>query len=294
MYIDCPIFSILSMTVSINEDEKELSAMNEKKTGNDEIRMENMSWPDIAAAIDSGMTTAVVGVGATEQHGPHLPLKTDAVIGDELAFRVAKLMGNALQAPTLRIGCSEHHLAFAGSISLKEETLKAVIGDTIHSLVTHGFETIVILPSHGGNFIAVSESIEKAREMYPNCRIVGYTDLFGFISAPLRIARQEGVSQEEGGAHAGEIETSMIMALCPNQVNEERFTPGYLGPLGEEQVQIILEKGMPGLTENGVLGDPSKSNSDRGERYLESLAEFLAADIQKQLEEYGSSKETTK
>ena len=110
--------------------------------------MEDMNWPDIQKAIDDGYKTVVIGVGSTEQHGPHLPTKTDTLIGDMLAFRFAMEWGKALQAKTIPVGCSEHHLAFPGTVSLKAPTLKAIITDYTESLAKHGFKTIVYLTSH--------------------------------------------------------------------------------------------------------------------------------------------------
>ncbi len=83
------------------------------------IRMEEMNWPDIKTAIESGFKTVVIAVGSTEQHGPHLPTMTDARIGEDVAERVARKLGHALLARTIDVGLSEHHLAFAGTISLK-------------------------------------------------------------------------------------------------------------------------------------------------------------------------------
>jgi creatinine amidohydrolase len=83
------------------------------------IRMEAMNWPDVRTALAAGFTTAVVAVGSTEQHGPHLPTMTDTRIGDAMAHRVALKLGNALQARTIPVGVSEHHLAFGATVSLK-------------------------------------------------------------------------------------------------------------------------------------------------------------------------------
>ena len=248
------------------------------------ILMEDMNWPDIKQAIEEGYTTVVVGVGSTEQHGLYLPLKTDAIIGDEIAFRVAQKLGSALLGPTIRVGCSEHHLAFSGTVSLQSSTLKAVVKDYVESLQIHGFETIVFLPSHGGNFAPVKEAIEEIEEKYAGCRILHYTDLMGYVKVQHDTAKEFGIGPYEGGAHAGEIETSMILALESDLVIKDRFTPGYLGPLGEEQVKIILEKGMPELTDIGVLGDPSKAKAEKGETYLEKMADFLAAEMKKQMD----------
>jgi creatinine amidohydrolase len=243
------------------------------------IRMEEMTWPDIKAAIESGYTTAVIGVGSTEQHGPHLPTMTDARIGDEVAHRVGLKLGHALQARTVDVGLSEHHLAFAGTLSLKPETLRMILRDYVDSLVHHGFTRIVFLPSHGGNFATVQKAIEEARQTHPGVDIRGYTDLMGLTGFLNTASAEYGVSAEESGAHAGENETSMMMALEGPLVATDRLAAGYLGPAGEAEVKIIFERGMPALTSNGVLGDPRKASAEKGEVYLDRLAAFLVAEI---------------
>jgi creatinine amidohydrolase len=248
------------------------------------VRMEDMNWPDIQKAIDEGYTTVVVGVGSTEQHGPHLPTKTDTMIGDMLAFRFAMEWGKALQAKTIPVGCSEHHLAFPGTISLQAATLKAIIADYTESLAKQGFQTIVFLPSHGGNFGAVKESIQEQQARFPGLKVVGYTDLMGLMGCLFKISGEFGVTPEEAGAHAGENETSLILALANQLVHEDRYAPGYLGSLGEKEVKIVLEKGMPALSEKGVLGDPTKASAEKGAVYLEKTVNFLIGEIKKQLE----------
>jgi len=245
------------------------------------VRMEDMNWPDIKEAIEKGYTTAVIGIGSTEQHGLHLPTKTDALIGDALAQGVAEKLGNALQAQTIRVGCSEHHLAFPGTISLRPETLKAMIYDYVSSLEKHGFKTIILLPSHGGNFSTVEEATEELKKKHTELEIIGYADLQGFIDFLFKISAEFGISAEEAGAHAGESETSLILFLEEELVKQDRFTPGYLGPLGKKEVNIVLEKGMPSLSENGILGDPTKATSDKGKVYLEKIIDFLLQEIKK-------------
>jgi creatinine amidohydrolase len=247
------------------------------------IRMEDMTWPVIKEALAKGYTTAVIGIGSTEQHGPHLPTKTDTLIGDAIAHGVAAKLGNALQAQTIRVGCSDHHLAFPGTISLRFSTLKAIIDDYVTSLEKHGFKTIILLPSHGGNFAPVRESIDELNKKHTGLKIIGYTDLQGFVNFFFKISAEFGINQEEAGAHAGETETSFILFLEENLVEKERFTPGYLGPLGEKEVKIVLEKGMPSLSEKGILGDPTKATSEKGCFYLEKTVDFLVREIKKQL-----------
>lgn len=243
------------------------------------IRMEEMTAPDIRAAIEEGFTTVVVGVGSTEQHGPHLPTMTDTRIGDELAHRVARRLGASLQARTIPIGVSEHHLAFGGTVSVSRETLRAILRDYASSLGRCGFKRIVFLPSHGGNFSTVQEVIAEARSTHPGVEVTGYADLLELTAFLEGASARFGVSAAASGAHAGESETAMMLALEPGLVRRDRFAAGYLGPLGEEQVRVILEQGMTALTGNGVLGDPAGSSAERGEVYLELCAEFLAAKI---------------
>lgn len=241
------------------------------------IRMDEMTWPEVREAVERGFTTVVVGIGSTEQHGPHLPTMTDTRIGDELAHRVALRLGNALLARTVAFGVSEHHLAFGATVSLRPSTLKAILLDYVDSLARCGFERIVLLPSHGGNFPTVQEVIDQAPATHPGVDVTGYADLLGFTAVTERSSARFGVSQEAAGAHAGENETSIMLALEPSLVRRDRFAAGYLGPLGEEQVRTILAHGMTALTANGVLGDPTGASADRGSVYLEDLAAFLTS-----------------
>jgi creatinine amidohydrolase len=245
------------------------------------IKMEEMTAPEINAAIAKGYSTVVVGVGSTEQHGPHLPTMTDTRIGDELANRVALKLKNALQAKTIAVGISEHHLAFGGTISMMPETLALIIRDYVSSLVRCGFKRIIFLPSHGGNFTSVEKAVRQSQDLYPDIQIMGYTRLLEFSKFLNSLSNEFGITDEESGAHAGENETSMMMNLKPHLVKKEKFEAGYVGPTGEREVTIILEKGMPALTKNGVLGDPSKASADKGSIYLERMTEFLVNKISK-------------
>ena len=88
-----------------------------------------MSRPEVERAIAAGVDTVVVPFGSTEQHGLPLPLGTDAILGEALGSRVVQALGNALLAPGIPIGCSEHHMDFAGSLTLSQETFYRVVAD---------------------------------------------------------------------------------------------------------------------------------------------------------------------
>jgi len=247
------------------------------------IRMEEMNWVDIKKAIDDGFKTVIIGVGSTEQHGPHLPTQTDALIADVIVNLIAKNLKSALQARTISVGCSDHHLSFSGTISLKKSTLKAIIQDYIESLQKHGFKNIIFIPSHGGNFKPIKEAVEEVRENYPEIKIIAFTDLMGFVDAQDKIAVDLNITIREAGAHAGEAETSEILYLAEKLVKKERFQPGYVGVLGEEEVELLFEKGMLSLTEIGVIGDPTKASKKHGKIYIEKMVEFLTTEIKKKI-----------
>jgi creatinine amidohydrolase len=245
------------------------------------IRMDEMNWVDIKQAIKDGFKTVIIGVGSTEQHGPYLPTQTDALIADVMVNLIAQKLENALQAQTIRVGCSDHHLPFPGTISLKKATLKAIIRDYVESLQRHGFENIIFIPTHGGNFSPIKEAIEEVQEKHPNKKIFGFTDLMAFVEAGDKIAAEFNITKEVAGAHAGEVETSQMLALAENLVRRDRFQPGYIGVLGEEEIKMVFREGMPSLTEIGVIGDPTKASKEHGKIYIEKMVEFLLDEIKK-------------
>jgi creatinine amidohydrolase len=237
--------------------------------------MTRMTSPEIGAAIAGGTTTAIIVLGAQEQHGAHLPMATDSIWGEYLADMVARRIGGALIAPVFSVGFSPEHMRFAGSITLRAETWGAVVDDYITSLETHGFTRIVLLVSHGGNFFPLIDQLPGLRERHPRTDIVAYTDLLGEVAAAAEVARRFGVTPEEAGAHAGEWETSMMLAVEPDSVHRDREEPGFLGDLGEVIDQINAE-GMQVVTPNGILGDPAKASVENGTAYLERLADLIA------------------
>ena len=187
------------------------------------INLIEMTSPEIESAMDSGFDTVVFAVGSNEQHGPVLAVSTDTVLGDELAYLVAKKLGNALKGPTVNVGCSEHHMRFPGTITLKKETLQSVVKDYCDSLARHGFRRIVVLPSHGGNFGPLAETEEELKKAHPDAKIIAYTDLQRFVEILQGTSGRLGVPREESGAHAGESEVSMMLWAREDLVRAEKI-----------------------------------------------------------------------
>jgi len=242
------------------------------------LHLDRLTWPEVKAEIQNGRDTVVVPFGSTEQHGRHLPLGTDAVLGDEIGWGLAGRL-NAFLAPTVRFGCSEHHLAFNGTISLGAETFGRIVTDVVASLSIHGFRRIVLLPTHGGNFKPLAEAVAKI-EPAGEVRIYAFTDLMGLVGAAAESSRSLGVDAAKSGAHSGEWETSLMLALRPDQVKMDRATVGFMGELSEITSKVF--DGIHNLDQNGVLGDPRPATPEAGKRYLEDIIEFLYRWVGKQ------------
>ena len=114
-----------------------------------------MTWAEVADAVAGGATTVVLPLGATEQHGPHLPLGTDTFRAAALAEQLAAALPDTLVAPVLPIGCSDEHTGFAGLLSLDHTTLAGVIVDCAMRMAGWGVRRLVLLSSHGGNASAL-------------------------------------------------------------------------------------------------------------------------------------------
>lgn len=112
------------------------------------LELEKMTSPEVRRAIDDGNDTIVIPFGSLEQHGGHLPIGTDAMLGDEFGRRIADRLG-AFLVPTVRVGCAEHHLAFAGTVTVSKDTLRQIAVEYACGLARHGFRRIVFVPTHG-------------------------------------------------------------------------------------------------------------------------------------------------
>jgi creatinine amidohydrolase len=245
------------------------------------INLFEMTRPEVERAIAAGVDTVIVPLGSTEQHGLHLPLGTDAILGTALGDRVARALGNALLAPVLPIGCSEHHMDFAGSLTLKKETFIEVLTDVCRSLAHHGFGHIALIPTHGGNFAPLAKAAGAIRPELSGVNLIAYTDLMGFMDEIFRVGKARKVTPEQAGAHSGEFETSLMLTVRPDLVAMDVAQPGYVGdPLSI--APVVFEKGFRAATENGVLGDPSDASAANGEAYMDALTKLLVRFIKNQ------------
>jgi len=240
------------------------------------VELDRLSWLEVEAEIEDGRDTVVVAFGATEQHGPHMPLATDALIGDHLAHLVAERL-DAFVAPTVRVGCSEHHLGFPGTLSVSESTFHAIVADLVRSLARGGFRRVVMLPTHGGNFGPLATAVQQL-DREAGIEVRALTDL-GALMAIAQVGEQEhGVPLGQGGLHAGEWETSMLEAIHPELVHPERAEPGYTGD-PQQAVGALFASGVRAVSENGVIGDPAQASPEHGTRYWDEVLSVAMREI---------------
>jgi creatinine amidohydrolase len=234
-----------------------------------------MTWREVSAALDRGRDRVVVPFGAVEQHDSHLPLATDALLGDRLGPLLAERL-DALCAPTVPIGCSEYHMSRAGTLSLRPRTLHLIVRDLVDSLARHGFRTIVLVPTHGGNAAPLGHA---ARVLEPpsGVRIVAVADIDALGRALYAACDRRGVPFAEAFAHAGEIETSLVLALAPAALR----TPSDDGGDGGHERERLLERA--GTAPPPRSGDAGRATEAAGRSYV---AAFLAECL-RQLEAQG-------
>lgn len=177
-------------------------------------------WTREQGAAHAGRTVLVVPVGSLEQHGPHLPAGTDALLVEHVARAAADRVREQLPvavAPTLAYGCSHHHLPFGVTGSLRTETYLAVLGDLLDSFEQSGFRHVFVLNGHGGNHEAVHLAVrDKGLDRTMDLAAASYYDL---VEDAAVAARAHRIGEVPG--HAGAFETSLVLAVRPDLVRPD-------------------------------------------------------------------------
>lgn len=225
--------------------------------------------PEIGAAAPA---IAVLGIGAIEQHGRHLPVGTDYLAVRELSRGVAIEL-DAWLLPTIPISLSECHGPMGGTVWLKPATLAAVLRDVARSVEAQGVRLLLVLNGHGGNFI-LEPAIEQLNRELRRTRVVLAPEVWA--EAPGEPPIFETGAQE---VHAGEAETSTILHYYPGLVQEERRD----GPIavGREFLDYTT---LDRLNPEGTWGFPSRADAAKGERAARARVRACAAYVRQILE----------
>jgi creatinine amidohydrolase len=201
--------------------------------------------------------TLVIPLGATEQHGPHLPTDTDTVIASALADRLlAARPDDVVLAPAIPYGSSGEHAGFRGTLSIGQDALQLLLIELIRD-ATRDNDRVLILNAHGGNLLPLARAVVHQQDEGRD------VDCF--------TARWPG-----SDLHAGRTETSLMLALAPERVRLELAAAGATAPL-IELLPALRAGGVRAVSDNGVLGDPAGASAAEGEELLRVATAQLTA-----------------
>lgn len=232
------------------------------------VDLGSLTWPRAAGELNDGATvpkaTLIIPLGATEQHGPHLPLETDTIIATAWARAVATQLP-ALVAPTLPYGASGEHQGFAGTLSIGHEALHSVIIELCRSARRQAGR-VVLLSGHAGNRETLNAVVRRLID--EDHQVMAMVPTW-----PHRSARTVD-------AHAGRTETSLMLHLRPDLVDRSQLGPplgpaarhpeGEIRPLTEIMSRLRTE-GVIGVSPTGILGDVTTASADEGRWLFEEL-----------------------
>ncbi len=231
-----------------------------------------MTWTDVAAG-DTKRWIAVLPVAAVEQHGPHLPLGVDSYIAEAYVARVVPLLPAALPAtflPVQKIGQSDEHRAFPGTLSFSAQTIIGAYTEIGESIYRCGVRKLVIVTSHGGNVAAVDL---VARDLRVRLKMLVVTCAWHRFGYPLGTFER---MEQRHGVHAGDVETSLVLAHKPDTVRMERAVPAV--PVTVEMAEdfkwlsAFRPVGFGWMTQDlhptGAVGDATLATAQKGEQAL--------------------------
>jgi len=228
-------------------------------------------WPEVEAGA---RRVLVVPVGSLEQHGAHLPLDTDTRIAVAVAERACTGPDGAVRdgvglAPAIAIGASGEHADFPGTLSIGHVALSTLLVELGRHAALH-WPAMLLVNGHGGNGPAISDALTKLRAEGRDCHVWHA----GVRPAMLAAAGLDLVPD----AHAGRLETSLMLALAPGDVRLNAAVAGDTRPLNEIMTDLRT-RGVRQVSPNGVLGDPAGATAAEGEALLGLLVADLTATL---------------
>ena len=206
-------------------------------------------WPQVAR---SDRRLLVVPIGSLEQHGPHLPLDTDARIASAVAGAVHARLPRIGLAPCIPIGASGEHAGFPGTLSIGTDALALMVVE----LVRHAslfWQHVLVINGHGGNTTALRSAVQTCQH-------------------ERRSLTLHHIGGEHGDVHAGISETSLMLHLAPELVRMELAETGNTEPL-QRLLPALMAGGVRSVSQNGVLGDPRYANAETGAGLISNMVD---------------------
>ena len=232
----------------------------------------------IRALPDRSWAPVILATGAIEQHGPHLPVAVDALMGQVwLSLVLARLPAGAscYVAPPITIGKSNEHTGFPGTLMISSDTLRSQILAVARQVDAWGFRSLAVINTHGGNMPVLVPTLREVRALY------------GLRAGVLQSKPVSDIPAQEAafGIHAGEVETSWVMAAAGRLVDPSRAVcefpariedPGEVRPVAAPALVAWASKDV---SKSGIMGDATAATAEKGERWLGQGAASLAAAI---------------
>ena len=242
----------------------------------------------LMASGDAAQTIAVLPVAATEQHGPHLPLSVDTVLVDGVVAAALPHLGHdvpVLFLPTQAVGFSPEHARFPGTLTLKTETIVRLWTDIGESVAAAGIKKLVLFNSHGGQ-VSVMDLV--ARDLRARLDLLVYS--VSWFNLPLLDAQGQDVNalfsadEHRFGIHAGDVETSMMLALNPERVDMAQAQNFASSSQDRAQKYSVLGNGksaklgwqMQDYNAQGAVGNAAAATADKGVAVVQAAGRSLA------------------
>jgi creatinine amidohydrolase len=227
----------------------------------------------VGALFDARPTdVGLLPVGATEQHGPHLPCGTDTILATAISEAVSARTG-AVVLPAVPIGCSYGHgKDLPGTISLTPEGLASVVRQTVEWAALSGLERVLIVNAHFGNHASLMVATDHIRLERPDLR----TGVVGWWAADSEVAAETALDGED--IHANRTETSLMLAVRPDLVKMDRLTSSD-DP--DRTTDLVFRYTATSLSTNGVTGRPSEATVQLGQRLFERTVAAISAMVER-------------
>jgi creatinine amidohydrolase len=240
----------------------------------EEYRYNRLTWPEMNEAIEK-QKVVLLPTGSTEQHGPHLPLDTDAYLVEAVCMEVGRRAPDrVLVLPTVSYGLNMHHIDFPGTIHIEPETFIAFCLNITKSVAYHGFKKILLVNGHGSNGPLVNLVARKTVLATDSlCAAVGYMSL--------ALEAYEAIRETPVMAHADEFETSLYLYLAPERVRFDQAVAGgdvvgkFLSSDSTSNYPVRFNDYWGRWTTCGVHGDPTAATAEKGKVLFEAAVSGL-------------------
>lgn len=211
----------------------------------------------------SSVSLAILPIGSIEQHGRSLPLSTDWRIADAIAREVAKRFRSAYLLPALPFSCAGIHDDFRGTVSLAQSTLDLVVKDIVRALFAQGFNRVLIVNFHGGNFVLKA----TVRDLNHGSEHAKVLMVWPWHTAAAELS---DIIETRDEVHAGELEASLILAIEPGLVRDPTVADDFIPDVTHEHLDY---RRLIDVSPTGVWGKPSLGTHEKGMRALTAMVD---------------------